>query len=232
MKKIDIGPAGKLCITFVLAFVATAQSQTTPYPSMAPAEQYQMARDAEISMARSAAPPSVSQDAEILVLGQKGYEVAAKGSNGFTCLVQRSWAAGVDFPEFWNPKLRAPICLNAEATRSILPHFTSKAEWALAGLTKEQIAERIKAALHSPKFPDVEPGAMCYMMSKDQYLNDRAVHWHPHLMFFSAAVDPATWGANLKESPLIADTDKSENVTIFMLTVSKWSDGTPDKPME
>jgi len=143
----------------------------------------------------------------------------------------RSWAAGTEDPDFWNPKLRAPICLNAEAARSILPHVTKKTEWVLAGLSTEQIAAKIKAALGSEDFPSVEPGAMSYMMSKDQYLNDRGVHWHPHLMFFMPATDDAAWGANTKDSPLIADTDKAENVTTFMLTVAKWSDGTPGPPM-
>ena len=77
-----------------------AQNKPTPYPEMAPADQYRMSRDAEIMLARSAAPPSISQDAEVLVLGQRSYETAAKGKNGFVCMVQRSWTASFDDPEF------------------------------------------------------------------------------------------------------------------------------------
>src|SRR5216684_305832 len=101
--------------TFVLVVVLSAPWQTraqdtkAPYPSMAPLDQYLMERNAEIAMARSAAPESISRDAEVLVLGRHGYETAAKGKNAFVCMVQRSWTAGIDDPDFWNPKLRAAI---------------------------------------------------------------------------------------------------------------------------
>jgi len=198
---------------------------------MAPIEQYQMPRDTEISMAQSAAPDSISRDATILVLGPKTYETAANGTNGFVCLVQRSWAAGTDDPEFFNPKLRAPICLNAAAARTFLPHLVNKAEWALAGLSKDQIATKIASAIDSRQWPPLESGAMCYMMSKDGYLNDHDGHWRPHLMFFTPLTDPVSWGAGLPASPLIGVQDKAERLTIFMLPVAKWSDGTPAPPM-
>jgi len=197
-------------VASVLLLATFAQAQTHSYPTMAPIADYQMSRDAEIMMARTAAPDSISRDAEILVLGSKGYEVAAKGTNGFVCMVQRSFAAGVEDPVFWNPKLRAPICLNPEAAHSYLRHLTKKAEWALAGLTKEQITTRIKDALAGKEFPAYEPGAMGYMMSKELYLSDSDPHWHSHLMFFVAATKAATWGANLPGSPVLADTDAPE----------------------
>jgi len=207
-----------------------AQAQTS-YPTMAPIEQYRMARDAEIAMARSAAPESISRNAEILVLGQLGFETVAKGTNGFVCLVERGWSAGVDDPVFWNPKIRGPICLNAAAARSNLPNTIKKTEWALAGLTKSQIGEKLKAAFDSHELTTPEPGSMCYMMSKDGYLSDQAGHWHPHLMFFVPGTDEKAWGANLPDSPLLAATDPVERVTVYMLPVGKWSDGTPAPTM-
>jgi hypothetical protein len=69
-------------------------------------------------------------------------------------------------------------------------------------------------------------------MSKEAYLSDRGGHWHPHLMFFAAATDPATWGANLPGSPLLANSDKTENFSIFLLPVTRWSDGTAGPPLE
>src|SRR5215813_8773003 len=96
------------CGTLVAARAAAA-----PYPNMAPLAQYlSPTRDDEIDLARSAAPPAISQDAEVLVLGPKGYETAVKGSNGFVCVVVRSWDNNFDSPDFWNPKLRAPQCFN------------------------------------------------------------------------------------------------------------------------
>ena len=125
---------------------APAQGAKAPYPAMAPVEQYRVASTAEeVELARSAAPESVSREAEVLVLGERGYETAAKGTNGFVCLVVRMWAAGFDDPEFWNPKVRARHCFNAAAARSVLPAYLKRTELVLAGLSKEQVLERMKA---------------------------------------------------------------------------------------
>lgn len=221
-----------LAVATILLCTAVAQAQAPKYPNMAPLPQYQMERQAEIELARSAAPESISRDAEVLVLAKTGYEQAAAGKNGFVCVVFRSWATGPEDEEFWNPKVRAPICLNAEAARSILPHITKKTEWVLAGLSKEQISDRIKAAVQHNEFPPFPPGAMCYMMSKQGHLSDRDGHWHSHLMFFTPPTDPSAWGANLKGSPLLGANSKSENFSVFLLPVSTWSDGTASPPME
>ena len=212
--------------------VATwGQMKAAGYPTMAPLEQYQMAKDAEIALARSAAPASISGGAEVLTLGQHGFETAVRGKNGFVCTVQRAWAAGTDDPQFWNPKVRAPICFNAAAARSYLPRALKKTEWALAGLTKAQIADKMKAAFDNKELPEVEPGAMCYMMSKQGYLSDRDGHWHSHVMFFVPAVDPNTWGVDAPDSPLLGARNEMERVTIFLLPVEKWSDGTASPRM-
>ena len=216
----------------MLAATCQAQDAKASYPTMAPLEQYLIAdRDAEIALARSAAPESISQDAEVLVLRQHGYETAIKGKNGFVCFVQRSWAAGPDDPEFWNPKLRAPICINPPAVRTFLPLIIKKTEWVLAGRSKAQISEELQAAFDKKDLPTLEPGAMSYMQSKQGYLSDRdshGGHWHPHVMFFVPLAEAQTWGANLQGSPLLASQDAPERMTIFMIPVAKWSDGTPD----
>jgi hypothetical protein len=220
---------------FVVAVVLSAawpvqpQDAKAPYPSMAPVEQYLMAsRDAEIALARSAAPESISRDAEVLVLTAKGYETAVKGKNGFVCMVERSWAAGIDDPNFWNPKLRAPNCFNRAAARSYLPLTIRKTELVLAGKSKAQMVEGIKAGLDKKELPALESGAMCYMMSKNGYLSDRDGHWHPHLMFFVPQKDAATWGADLPGSPILAINNPQDRLTIFLIPVAKWSDGTAD----
>jgi hypothetical protein len=208
------------------ASMAQAQDSKTPYPSMAPLDQYLMERDAEVAMARSAAPDSISKDAEVMVLGRHGYETAVKGTNGFVCMVERSWTAGIDFPEFWNPKLRGPICFNPAAVRSYLPLTIRKTDLVLAGRSKAQMFEELKAGLDKKELPTPEYGAMCYMMSKQGYLNDRAGHWHPHLMFFVPLMEAAAWGADLPGSPLLATPVPEDRLTIFMLPLAKWSDGT------
>jgi hypothetical protein len=172
---------------------------------MAPLDQYLIAdRNAEIALARSAAPESISRDAEIMVLGRHGYETAVKGKNGFVCMVERSWATWKsDDPEFWNPKLRSPNCFNAAAARFKVPLMKKKTELVLAGRSETQMCEEINAAFDKKELPPLEPGAMCYMMSKQGYLNDGVGRWHPHLMFFAPLTEPETWGANLPGSPLI-----------------------------
>jgi hypothetical protein len=212
-----------------VAWQARAQDAKASYPNMAPLEQYLTGdRTAEIALARSAAPPSISQDADVMVLERHGYETAVKGKNGFVCMVERSWTAGIDFPEFWNPKLRGPICFNPAAARTYLPLTIKKTEWALAGQSNTQIAANLKAAFDKKELPSQEPGAMCYMLSKQGYLNDHVGHWHPHLMFFVSQVGAETWGANQADSPIMADEVGTDRLTIFMVPVSKWSDGTDD----
>ena len=216
-----------LVVMLPAARQARAQEAKTPYPKMAPLDQYLMERGAEIALARSAAPASISQDAEVRVLGRHGYETVAKGKNGFVCIVERGWAAPIDDPNFWNPKLRGPLCLNPPAVRSYLPQSILKTESILGGRSKAQMVEDLKAALDKKKLPPPESGAMCYMMSKQGYLNDRAGHWHPHLMFFLPPTDAATWGADLPGSPIIRADDPQGRMTVFMVPVGRWSDGTP-----
>jgi len=222
-------PVSVLAVVLSVVWPGQAQDAKTLYPSMAPIEQYFMAnRNAEIALARSAAPESISREAEVLVLGGHGYETAIQGKNGFVCLVERSWAAPIDDPNFWNPKLRGPICLNPPAARSYLPLTVKKTELILAGQSKTQMSDRIKAGINKKELPMPESGAMAYMLSKEQYLDDSAGHWHPHLMFFLPQTDAATWGADLPGSPILAAADVQDRLTVFMVPVAKWSDGTAD----
>ncbi|MFZ3215401.1 MAG: hypothetical protein WA192_05000 [Candidatus Acidiferrales bacterium] len=205
---------------------ARAQEVKTPYPSMAPLDQYLMERNAEIELARSAAVESISRDAEVMVLGRHGYETAVKGKNGFVCMVQRSWTAGSDDPDFWNPKLRAAICFNPAAARTYLPLTIKKTELVLAGRSEAQMFEDIKIAFDKTELPTLESGAMCYMLSKQSYLNDRDGNWRPHVMIFTPLMDPAAWGANLPASPVLGSEDAPDRLTVFLIPVAKWSDGT------
>jgi len=223
--------AKAIAVVIVLgtAWHATAQDSKAPYPAMAPVDQYLMEdRASEIALARSAAPDSISRDAEVLVLGRHGYETAIRGKNGFVCIVERGWTAPLDDPNFWNPKLRGPLCLNAAAARSYLPRTIKKTDLILAGRTKAQMVETITAAIDKKELPAMEPGAMCYMLSKDGNLGDGNGHWRPHLMFFFSQADAPAWGANLAGSPVIAVNDDWEHLTTLMVPVRMWSDGTAD----
>ena len=208
--------------------LAQTQGEKVPYPAMARLDQYLAAdENSEIALARSGAPASISDEAEVMVLRRDGYATAVKGSNGFLCLVERSWGAATDAPEFWNPKVRSPICFNPPAARTFAPIFLMKTKLVLAGKSKAEMVQATATALDKKELPALEPGAMCYMMSKQQYLNDIGKSWHPHVMFFVAGDAAKSWGADLPGSPVMAAADPEERATILMIWVAKWSDGTP-----
>ena len=207
---------------------AQAQAKPTPYPAMAPLSQYLISdKAAEVELARSAAPASISGEAEVLVLGQDGYTTAVKGKNSFTCLVERSWAKTTDDAEFWNPKVRAPHCLNAPAVKTYLPVVLLKTKLVMTGKSSNEIGQAVKVAWDSKELPALEPNAMCYMMSKQQYLSDNDTHWHPHMMWYVSGDAAQSWGANLEGVPALAGNVPEDRMTVFLLVVGHWSDGTP-----
>ena len=215
-------------ILFVWLRCAAAQAAKGPYPVMAPVDQYLIPEEkAEIAMARSAAPASISDAAEVMALRRDGYATAVKGSNGFICIVERSWANATDDPEFWNPNIRAPHCFNAAAASTFLPIFLKKTKLVLARKSQAQVLAAVTSALDRKELPALAPGAMAYMMAKQQYLNDNGKSWHPHVMFFVSGDAVKSWGANLAGSPVIAAKDPEQRVTTFMVLVGTWPDGTP-----
>jgi hypothetical protein len=224
-----VGPTCGLAVLIGAIGSAGADDAKAAYPVMAPIGQYLIASVAdEVALARSAAPTSIAGDADVLTLASHGYETAAKGKNGFVCMVWRSWAADFDEAEFWNPKIRGPICLNAAAVRSVLPGYLERTKWVLAGISRTAMIARTKAAVTANRFTLPAPGAMSFMMSKQGYLGDAAGgHWHPHLMFFVDHTDGAAWGADLGGSQIFSARDTHDPVTTFFVLVAKWSDGTP-----
>jgi hypothetical protein len=220
-----------LCLTGA-ARQAPAQAEKATYPAMAPVDAYLIAdQNAEIALARSGAPPSIAKEAGVMVLSKSGFTTVVKGTNGFLCLVERSWGAATDDAEFWNPKVRAPICFNQAAAKSFVPIFLMKTKLVLAGKSKAEILSATSAALDKKELPALEPGSMCYMLSKQQYLNDRGMNWHPHVMVFVSGDKTKSWGADQSDSPVIAANDPEERVTIFMMWVGNWSDGSPAPSM-
>jgi hypothetical protein len=223
----------------------TAADQAASYPRMAPVGAYLMERSREIALARSAAPESISRNATILVLTRSGYETAVTGSNGFVCMVSRSFSSAPDWPERWNPKIRAAECQNPQAARSIAPLAKLRTAMTLAGRSDAEIMERIKTALRTREIPPLAPGAMSYMMSKSSYLSDDGDHDMPHVMVFIPFKDGTNWGANASGSPIFggnywfatpdhaAETASLPPLSVLLLGVCTWSDGTsaPVHPM-
>ena len=213
---------------------AQAQDAKNPHPTtMTSIDPYLMDRDAEIAMARSAAPPSVAKDATVMVLGRHGYETAVEGKNGFVCAVGRSWDLPKNNLAFWDPKIHGPICLSAPGARSFLPIYFKKTELAIAGRSNTQIEDAIIDGIAKGELPTPEPGSVSYMLSKQGYLNEGIKGpWLPHVMFFVSEIDPKALGSDLGDDvPLDAHEEKVGRYTTIDVPVSNWSDGTPAPQM-
>ncbi|HXW76432.1 MAG TPA: hypothetical protein VEJ20_03390 [Candidatus Eremiobacteraceae bacterium] len=235
MKNIASLALASLFASFAVAHGQAAQADSYP-TTMAPIAKYLMpSAAAEVALARSAAPPSVSADAQILVLTASGYAVAAQGGNGWVCFVGRSWTAGLDDPEFWNSRGLGPACLNPPAVRSVLPQYLARTRWAIAGDTREEIAAKSKAAYADHEFTDPAPGSFALMLSKQGYLLGADGPWHPHVMPFIAYDQINEWAAGFKGSPIFGPSSVSyyrpyEPLTIA-IPVSHWSDGSLSPPV-
>lgn len=244
------GKIGAFVVTSLVVLAGTgvahrvaAQDAGSSYPRMAPLDDYLMPdRGAEIALARSAAPGSISRDATILVLGRKGYETAVKGTNGFVCLVDRSWTGPFGWPELWNPKVRGAVCLNPQAARSILPIDSLRTSLAMAGRSTAEIMSALKEAFANRRLPSLESGAMSYMLSPSAYLTDAGDHNGPHLMFYTRVTNSTDWGANLAGSPVLAspywffspeagsEVKGLPPMLVFLVGLPQWSDGTSAGP--
>ena len=222
-----------LALVALLPSCAAAYAQATkanPYPTMAPIAKYLMpSAAAEIALAHAAGPSSVSAHAEVLVLTRQGYVVGVNGTNGWVCVVGRSWTAGFDDPEFWNWHGLGPACLNPPAVRSVLPFYLALTKWAIAGDTREEIAAKAKAGYADHRFTDPAPASFAFMLSKNGYLLGADGPWRPHVMPFIAYDQLDTWAASFKGSPILAPPPSAgfrpyQPVTLA-IPVSHWSDG-------
>jgi len=206
------------------------RDSSSRFSRMAPLAQYLIAdRDSEVAWARSAAPASISDHADALVLGAGGYQVAVHGTNGFVCLVDRAWTSDLDDPDYMNPSVREPTCFNPAAARAILPRVFRKTRLAFEGVSKAQMLDSVRAAYATGELPSPDPGAMSYMMSKATYFGPYYGKGDPHLMFYFPRTDSLAWGAGLPGSPVIVHQDHPEPITTFVIPLERWADGTPLK---
>lgn len=213
-------------IAVLIAGPALAEERAT----MAPLERYLMAdAKTEIALARSAAPPSVSDNASVLVLTREGYREAVHGKNGFTCFVERSWTAAFGDPVFWDPAIRAPNCFNPPAVRTVLPQYVARTKWAIAGADENEMKAKTRAAFAAHRFTAPAAGGFSFMLSKLGDLGDPAKGgpWLPHVMFFIPHGQAGAWAASLDRSPVIGQEGGPDESTVLFIPVRRWSDGSP-----
>lgn len=194
MKKIVAG----LVLLFVSMQAARVHGQNSKYP---PLSEYMMTPEAEMALARSAAPENVSGHATVKILTAAGYKVAAQGDNGFVCIVMRGWGAPTFTPAqlrdlVYYAKLRAPICFNPVASRTVLPLQELRARLGMEGKTPDQIAEAVQSAYAKGELPKMETVAFAYMFSADQDLGPGVGRWHPHMMVYTPYYENSMLGGN------------------------------------
>src|SRR5262249_5720682 len=154
-------------------------------PQYPPLSEYLMPRDAEIALARSAAPPNVSGRATIKLLTESGYQVVSEGDNGFVCMVMRGWSAPTYTPAqfrdlVYDAGVRAPICFDPVAARTVMPYYELRSRLGMEGKSPDQIAQGVQAAYAKGELPRRDAVAFAYMWSADQNLGTGIGHWHPH----------------------------------------------------
>jgi len=195
------------CAAILLVATAVLRGNAQVEPQYPPLGEYLMPQDAEIALARSAAPPNVSGRATIKVLTASGYQVASEGDNGFVCEVMRGWSAPTYTPAqfrdlVYSAPLRAPICFDPVAARTVMPYYELRNKLGMGGQGPDQIAEGVQAAYARGELPRRDAVSFAYMWSADQDLGPGIGQWHPHMMVFAPYYDNAMLGGNDFGSPL------------------------------
>ena len=174
-------------------------------------------RDREIALARTAAPVAVSRDATVMVLTERGFEVAVKGTSGVTCVVNRS-----------HPQSLEPHCFDAEGSATVLQMELRRTELLREGKSTEEIDREIATGLLSGKYRLPRRPAMSYMMSSEQVLyNDegrKVGKWQPHLMIFYphlTSADLGLGGTPSTQAALVVDEGKA--VSNIMIVVKDFA---------
>lgn len=198
-----------LLLPLTLSLAGSAQAAAPSYP---PVSAYMMPRDAEIALARTAAPDSISGPAAIRILTPAGYTDAVTGTNGFVCMVMRGFTAPSYTPAMildlvYDPSVRAPICFNAQAAQQVMPYYELRTRLGLQGKTPAQITAGVEVANKDGTLPQRTGVSFAYMWSAEQNLGPAIGHWHPHLMIFAPYLTNDMLGNNPFGTPLPQLTD-------------------------
>jgi hypothetical protein len=197
----------RITAVFFFAAIVGATSLLGQNSKYAPLSQYMMEPEAEIALAKSAAPDNVSGHATIKVFTADGYKMAVQGDNGFVCIVMRSWGAVTVTPSAtpelpYYAKMRAPICFDPVASRTVLPNQELRAKLGVEGKNPEAIASAVAKAYASGALPKMDAVAFAYMWSADSNLGPGVGAWHPHMMVYAPYYTNAMLGNNKCDGPV------------------------------
>lgn len=195
--KWTVGCSAGLTMTVALAAAVVSSSQPTSVSHANALEK--MPRDLEVRFALSALPTHLREKATVLVLDPaKGYELDRKGTNGFTCIVERTeWRKSDHRNDIYTP-----MCYD-EAGRNNLQVWIDVAGLRAAGKSaaevKQEVLQRYESGqYHAPK----QPG-LSYMVAPMMrtYINeDSADHTvmsmpMPHVMYYAPGLTNALIGS-------------------------------------
>lgn len=215
-----------LSVLTLMVPAAPADARQAPQ-RLADIGRFLMDADQEASLARSAAPPLIGNAATVLVLTRDGHREHARGENGFTCVVQRGWSSPLGAADaFFDPRLVAPICFNAEASRTALKDYLRRTELVMDGSSRAEIAEVILREIGAREIPTPTRTAVAYMLSPHQWIGPRVERWKPHVMIYAPFMDVTDIGANDLDSgfPLVFEHGGGPMATI-VLPAPAWSNG-------
>ena len=223
-----MNPAEMKHLNFVLFFLLISfgalgvAAQEAKYP---PSSEYLMPQDAEIALAKSAAPDNISGRATVKVLTASGFQVVHDGDNGFVCMVMRGSAGPTFTPAqlrnlVYDAKLRAPICFNPQASETVMPYYELRNKLAMESKTPDEITQAIQAAHSKGELPKRDGVSFAYMWSADQILGSFG-HWHPHMMVFCPYYENSMLGSNnLGATPLpIVSDDAGTPFAVVLIPV-------------
>jgi hypothetical protein len=166
-------------------------------------------RAVQMAIAR-AAGPAVSANATILVLGPRGYEKAQSGSNGFTCLIERSPINAM-----------APQCFDAAGSESTVRVFMFVEEQRARGVSEARIASAVEDGYRAGTFTAPSRPGIVYMLSDYNYLTNPDTHeisrFPGHLMFYAPYLTAKEIGDG-PEAPHQTHPGKPDNLIVVVPT--------------
>lgn len=192
-----------------LAALVAAVGSAVPLLAQGPGYP-ELSRDDELRLALSAGPPSISREAELWVMGARGFEKAVAGSNGWACLVVRNATNRIQL---------APHCLNPDAVASVLPAFRMEAELQAQGLGGEEVSARMDQAWKEGSLPIPSGPAHAYMLSKGQRVGPQGGNFRPHFMLYVPWATNASIGGDLRrpEFPFVGPYENHPLSTVVIL---------------
>jgi hypothetical protein len=138
-------------------------------------------RERQIELALSAAPTEVSSKAAVYILGRKGYEKIRKGTNGFSCLVERAFVGTTQVAV-------APACFDAVGSQTLMQTYLRREELRAEGKSEAEVKDDIAKGYKDGRFKVPGPGFL-YMMSNENHVYDpnakESGYVPPHLMFYA-----------------------------------------------